>query len=354
MTLLTNDTIINLAIEKYHCQGSDIVITNRQKDILRIIVEEYVKTVKPISSSIICKKLNCSSATIRNEMVILEELGYLEKNHFASGRQPSEEGYKYYVENLMTPRDLNGEDMLKLQTIFHNQSLVLSDAIEKSLELVAEITNYTSVVLGKSTDENRLKKVEVISLDESKVLTMLITDKGHVEYKNLYLPNTDIEEVIKTVNLINKMIAGTPINEISEKLEYNVKPIIANYVKQHEVLYNAFYDAFSSFTNKTSDVHFAGKNNFLKQPEFNNIEKVKEILNKFDDIEKINDMDEENNGINIYVGKDSELTDDVSVIKTKYNYNGEEGTIAIIGPKRMEYERVVNLLNYIKENIEDK
>ena len=82
--------------------------------------------------------------------------------------------------------------------------------------------------------------------------------------------------------------------------------------------------------------------------------KVKEILNKFDDIEKINNMDEENNGINIYVGKDSELTDDVSVIKTKYNYNGEEGTIAIIGPKRMEYERVVNLLNYIKENIEDK
>ena len=181
MTLLTNDTIINLAIEKYHCQGSDMVITNRQKDILRIIVEEYVKTVKPISSNIICKKLNCSSATIRNEMVILEELGYLEKNHFASGRQPSEEGYKYYVENLMTPRDLNGEDMLKLQTIFHNQSLVLSDAIEKSLELVAEITNYTSVVLGKSTNENRLKKVEVISLDESKVLTMLITDKGHVE-----------------------------------------------------------------------------------------------------------------------------------------------------------------------------
>ncbi|MDD6094047.1 MAG: heat-inducible transcription repressor HrcA, partial [bacterium] len=192
------------------------------------------------------------------------------------------------------------------------------------------------------------------SLDDYKVLTMLITDKGYVEYKNLYLPDTDIEEVIKTVNLINKMISGTPINEINEKLEYDVKPIIGKYVKQHEVLYNAFYDAFSSFTNKTSDVHFAGKNNFLKQPEFNNIEKVKEILNKFDDIEKINNMDEENNGINIYVGKDSELTDDVSVIKTKYNHNGEEGTIAIIGPKRMEYERVVNLLNYIKENIEDK
>ena len=330
------------------------MITNRQKNILKFIVEEYVKTVKPVSSNAICKKLNCSSATIRNEMVILEELGYLEKNHYASGRQPSESGYRYYVENLMTPKDLTGEDMLKLQTIFHNNSLVLSDAIEKSLELVAEITNYTSVVLGKTSDENKLKKVEVISLEQYKVLTMLITDKGYVEYKNLYLPDTDIEEVIKTVNLINKMIVGTPISEINEKLEYNVKPVIAKYVKQHEMLYNAFYDAFSSFTNKSSDIHFAGKNNFLKQPEFNNIEKVKELLAKFDDVETISEMEEQKNGINVYIGKETELSDDVSVIKTKYSYNGEEGTIAIIGPKRMEYQRVVNLLNYIKENIEEK
>ena len=231
---------------------------------------------------------------------------------------------------------------------------MLSDAIEKSLELVAEITNYTSVVLGKTSDENKLKKVEVISLDQYKVLTMLITDKGYVEYKNLYLPDTDIEEVIKTVNLINKMIVGTPISEINEKLEYNVKPVIAKYVKQHEMLYNAFYDAFSSFTNKSSDIHFAGKNNFLKQPEFNNIEKVKELLAKFDDVETISEMEEQKNGINVYIGKETELSDDVSVIKTKYSYNGEEGTIAIIGPKRMEYQRVVNLLNYIKENIEEK
>ena len=158
--MLTIDNIITLAIKKYNCQGCDILITNRQKEILKFIVEQYVKTVKPVSSNEICKQLNCSSATIRNEMVILEELGYLEKNHFASGRQPSEEGYKYYVDNLMAPKDITGEDMLKLQTIFHNQSLVLSDAIEKSLELIAELTNYTSVVLGKSSNENKLKNLK--------------------------------------------------------------------------------------------------------------------------------------------------------------------------------------------------
>ena len=185
---------------------------------------------------------------------------------------------------------------------------------------------------------------------------MLITDKGYVEHKNLYLPDTDIDEVVKTVSLINKMIVGTPIDEINEKLEYDVKPIISQYVKQHEVLYNAFYDAFSNFTNKASDVHFAGKNNFLRQPEFSNIDKVKEIITKFDDINNIKKIEEsaKENEIEIHIGKESEFTDDVSIIKTKYNCNGEEGTIAIIGPKRMEYERVVNLLNYIKENIEEQ
>lgn len=326
------------------------MISERENQILRIIVEEHIKTAKPVSSSHICKNIKCSSATVRNEMVYLEELGYLEKNHFASGRIPSEKGYKYYVDNLMQPKNMTGEDMLKLQTIFKNQSLDLSDTIKKSIEIVSEITNYTSIVLGTSAKANRLKQVEVVPLEENKILTIVITDKGIVEHKNLYLPSTiSTDDVRKTVELINKLVVGTPINEISEKLEYEVKPIIGKYVKQHEVLYNAFYDAFSEFTSSSNDVHFVGKNNFLKQPEFSNIEKVKEILSKFEDVSSI--KEEENNGIHIYVGSESEITDDTSVVKTKYNVNGEEGTIAIVGPKRMEYDKVVSLLDYIKNHL---
>ena len=326
------------------------MLTERQKEILKIIIEEYIKSAKPVSSSQICERIKCSSATIRNEMVNLEEQGLLEKDHFASGRTPSEEGYKYYVDNLMQPKNMTGEDMLKLQTIFKNNSLALSDTIKKSIEIISEITNYTTIALGKSAKDNKLKKVEVIPLDENKILTMVITDRGIVEHKNLYLPSTiSLEEVSKTVELINKLIVGTPINEVSEKLEYEIKPIIGKYVKQHEILYNAFYDAFSEISNGGSDIHFVGRNNFLKQPEFSNIDKVKELLSKFDDVNSI--TEEENNGINIYIGKDSEISDDISVIKTKYNYNGEEGTIAIVGPKRMEYERVVSILDYIKEHI---
>lgn len=326
------------------------MISERENQILRIIVEEYIKTAKPVSSSHICKNIKCSSATVRNEMVYLEDLGYLEKNHFASGRIPSEKGYKYYVDNLMQPKNMTGEDMLKLQTIFKNQSLDLSDTIKKSIEIVSEITNYTSIVLGTNAKANRLKQVEIVPLEENKILTIVITDKGIVEHKNLYLPSTiSTDDVRKTVELINKLVVGTPINEISEKLEYEVKPIIGKYVKQHEVLYNAFYDAFSEFTSSSNDVHFVGKNNLLKQPEFTNIEKVKEILSKFENVSSI--KEEENNGIHIYVGSESEITDDTSVVKTKYNVNGEEGTIAIVGPKRMEYDKVVSLLDYIKNHL---
>ena len=328
------------------------MITRRQSEMLKLIVEEYIKTAKPVSSNHICKALRCSSATVRNEMVRLEELGLLEKNHFASGRIPSEEGYKYYVDNLMAPKDMTGEDMLKLQTIFKNNSLDLNDTIRRSIEIVSEITNYTAVVLGSASRENRLKKVEVIPLDENKILAIVITDKGVVEHKTLYLPDiVSNEEVKKTVELINKLVVGTPIIEISEKLEYEVKPIIKEYVSQYEILYNTFYDAFHEFTNNKTDAYFGGRNNMLKQPEFNNIDKVKEILGKFDDISNISKIREEDNGINIYVGRETDLSEDVSVIKTKYSIDGAEGTIAIIGPKRMEYDRVVALLDYIKHNL---
>ena len=329
------------------------MLNDRRQNILKIIVEDYIKTARPVGSGYVAKKLNCSSATVRNEMMYLEEVGLLEKTHISSGRVPSEKGYRYYVDELMTPKDMTREDMLKLQTIFKNNTLVLSDAIKKSIEIVTEITNYTSVVLGNTSSINRLKKVEVIPLGDNKIITMIITDKGHVEHKMMIIPsNISSLEVKQTEDLINKLLIGTPIDEISSKLEFEVKPIIPRFVKEHEVLYDAFYNAFNEFSTRSSDVQFIGKNNFLKQPEFNNIEKVKEILNNFEDIDKVSKMEEEDNGINIYIGNESELSPDVAVIKTKYNYNGEEGTIAIIGPKRMEYDKVVGILNYIRDNID--
>lgn len=330
-----------------------MVISKRQEELLKLIVEDYIKNARPVGSNSLCNIMKCSSATIRAEMNYLEEIGLLEKTHISSGRVPSEKGYRYYVDNIMKPKELNGEDMLKLQTIVDNKSLVVNDIILKSMEIISELTHYATVVLGKKSSENLVQKIEVIPIDLNNIVAIVVTDKGYVEHKNIYLPgDVDSSELKKTVDLINKLIVGTSIDSVSEVLEYQVKPIIAQYVKQHEVLYNAFYNAFSDFTNESVKVN--GAKNILMQPEFNNADKIRDILNKFEDKEIVNSIKEEDNGVNIYIGSENNFDDDVTVIKTKYIVNGEEGTIALIGPKRMEYDRAITLLNYIKDNIDGK
>lgn len=328
------------------------MLTKRQESILKLIVEHYVKLAKPISSNLICKKLKCSSATVRNEMANLEDEGLLEKTHTSSGRIPSEDGYRYYVDNLMELKKMNAEDMLKLQIIFHNQQLPIADCITKSLQVISDMTNYATIVLGSSSHENLLKQIEVVPIDEASMIVIIVTDKGHVEHKEIKLSDVSLEDVKKTVGLINNLIIGTPIDEISQKLEYEVKPIIGKYVSQHEQLYNAFFNVFNDFNKK--DINVVGKNKFLDQPEFGNLDKIKNIFEKLDNEEVLRKIEEDNdNNIKVYIGKENNIDDDVTVIKTKFKSGTDEGTLAIVGPKRMDYERVVSMLEFLRENIED-
>jgi len=327
------------------------LLSNRQIELLKLIVEDYIKTARPVSSKSLCEILNCSSATIRNEMSELEELGLLEKTHTSSGRIPSEKGYRYYVDHLLEPKKMNGEDMLKLQIIFHNQELELSDCITKSLQLISDMTSYTAVVLGKASHDNLLKEISVVPLSDQKMIVIVVTDKEKVEHKTITLDNVSLDDVKKTVDLINNLITGTPIDEVSTKLEFEIKPIIGRYVREHEQLYNAIYHVFSDFA--SPDINVVGKSKFLEQPEFSNIDKIKSLFNKLEDNVLIEDIkQDDSNNIEVYIGRENSIDEDVTIIKTNYKANGEEGTLAIIGPKRMEYDRVMSMLEFMKENIE--
>ncbi len=329
------------------------MLTDRQNRLLKLIVVEYIKSAKPVSSNLMCKNLKCSSATVRSEMAALEDYGYLEKRHTSSGRVPSEAGYRYYVDNLMKLKEISGEDMLKLQLIFNNTQLELSDYLKKSLEIVSDITNYTSIVLGNKSHDNILKEVNVIPLSDSSLTVIVITNTGFVEHKTVNVQGISIDEIKRTVTLINNMIVGTPIDEISAKLEFEVKPIIGNYVKEHERLYNVFYNVFTNFTNKNIDI--VGKSNMLKLPEFSSVDKIRNIMDKLED-EKLESyvLEDDDSNIKVYIGRESNIDEDVTIVRTKYKTAKEEGTIAVIGPKRMEYDRVVNLLEFIKDNIENR
>lgn len=333
-------------------------MNDRQSMLLKEIVESYIKTAKPIGSKSLCKKLGCSSATIRNEMAKLEELGYIEKNHISSGRIPSEMGYKYYVSNLMKPKELSDKDARALQTIFRNQELALSDAIEAVIEIISEMTNYTSVVLGKNSKENSLQQVNIIPLQNNKLVAVVVTDQGVVQNKQFTLPmNISIQEVVKTSEIINKMLIGTPIEEVSKRLEFEIKPIIAEKIEAYETIYSIFSKTFNDFASKASEsVHMSKKNYLLEEPEYNDVDEIRKIMSKFEDqnlIEKIDSTDNKD-AVNIYIGNESEFDENVTVIKTTYKKNGSEGTIAIIGPKRMEYDRVVGLLSFINKELNEE
>ena len=184
------------------------------------------------------------------------------------------------------------------------------------------------------------------------MIVIIVTDKGHVEHKNINLKDVSLDEIKKTVGLINNLISGTPIDEVSKKLEFEIKPIIGKYVKQHEQLYNAFYHVFTDFTNQ--EVNVMGRSKMLEQPEFStNIETIKNVFNKLEDKELLKNIEEDDeNNIKVYIGNENNIDSDMTIIKTKFKKGKEEGTIAIIGPKRMEYDRVVGMLEYMKENIE--
>lgn len=329
----------------------DEVLDRRQTELLKLIIEDYTETARPVSSKALCEILNCSSATVRNEMMVLEELGLLEKTHISSGRIPSEKGYRYYVDNIMKKDELSKNDILKLQSIFESNQLQVVDYITKSVEIVSELTNLTAIVLGSSSIDTRISKVEVVPINESSLIAILVTDKGHVEHRSLVIEEeVSLVDIKQTVDIINKLIIGTKLNDVKDVLENEIKPVIQKCIKQHEILYNAFYSAFSDFT---KDANVIGRKNILMQPEFDDASKIREIISKFENKEIVNRIEEKDNGINIYIGKESDFDEDVTVIKMKYKLKGEEGTIALVGPKRMDYKKAITLLEYIESNMED-
>ena len=164
--------------------------------------------------------------------------------------------------------------------------------------------------------------------------------------------NVSTKEIVRVSEIINKYLVGTPISEVNAKMEFEIKPRIANIINQYESIYSMFKNVFHDFEKQNSNVFYGGLTNMLKQPEFNEVNKVKNIIEKLEDYELVKKIESNDEGVNIYIGEETEFDKDVTIVKTNYSAFGEEGTIAIIGPQRMEYDKVVTLLNFIKEQIE--
>lgn len=335
------------------------MLTKRQEQILKIIVEQYIKTGVPVGSKTIltAENLNCSSATVRNECVELEIAGLLEKTHSSSGRVPSTKGYRYYVDKLMTQSEENDVLILKkrIEEIFNSRDLEVNEIIEQTSNILSEMTKLISIVVGPSVKEDTLKKIELLTLNNDSVLAIIITDNGHVENKIFNIQETSLQDLTLATDIFNQRLIGTKISEMTEKVTL-LKPILAKQVKQAEYIIQGFINALINFSKPLSSTH--GVQYMLENPEFNDIQKVKTLLNFIESqspwtyFDKLN----QNHNVQVKIGEElGEDNNDMAMITTTFKiHDSNQGQIAVVGPKRLEYEKVTEILNWINETIKEK
>ena len=334
------------------------MLTTRQKEILKIIVEEYVRTAEPVGSKSICDRLKVSSATVRNEMAALEKEGYLDKTHSSSGRVPLEKGYKYYVEELLTADDEVFENKAYelVDNIFSNKIVAREDAIKKACSLLSDITNYTTVVLGPDSSVQKVSKIELIHLSQMNYLMMVVTDLGHVETKQVSFDEDEVdsEELLKVMDILNDVLKGTALSDVYAKLNY----ILDNHLVQEFLIYRDsiiqnFLNAFMKFTE--TNYYVSGSSNMLIQPEFQDQSKLKKLIDILEKKELIKIIKETTtDSVSIRIGSETGLenVDNATIISVPYeNDKGEKGTVALVGPSRMDYKKVIPLIEYIAKDI---
>ena len=326
--------------------------------ILKLIVEEFIKTAKPIGSQTLIDTYNLtySSATIRNEMFALEEDGYIEKPHTSSGRVPSTKGYRYYIEHLRSKDDKASLIKDRLNKFIDENGKVMhtDQIIDECCQIISNMTNLVSVVMGPDGSKESIAKIELIPLNTSTAIVVFITNNGYVEHKTLSIPSESrMEEIQDCIKVINKRICGTQLDQIEKVLE-GVQLVLSEHIKNYELVYNAFANTFLKFAQER--VSYYGRNNLLSQKDFEDIEKIKKVASLLENTNIWKSFDSEDEGINVSIGKENKLDDlsDISVVSTKLKVKENKmGSVCVIGPTRMDYNQVIEALEFLNIKLEE-
>ncbi|WP_096188341.1 heat-inducible transcriptional repressor HrcA [Evansella halocellulosilytica] len=332
------------------------MLTERQLLILNAIIDDYITNAEPVGSRSVSKRedINYSPATIRNEMSDLEELGFLEKPHSSAGRIPSQKGYRYYVDHLLSPKKLSKKEIVNIQSAFKEQYNELEEMIRESAKIVSSLTSYTSIVLGPEVFESTLQRIQIVPIGADTAVAIIVTDTGHVENQTVSLPiDLDVTELEKVVNILNEKLRGTPIIHLRQKLTSEVRNVLQQYIHQFDEMMSMLNETFASHQNEK--VFYGGKTNILTQPEFHDVDRVRRLFNLFEEDALISKLFRtEEQGITIKIGEENrfEPFDQCTIITASYSIDGNHmGTVGILGPTRMEYPRVVSILDYISKDL---
>lgn len=340
------------------------MLTDRQMLILKMIVDDYVRSAEPVGSRTISKHpdLGFSAATIRNEMADLEELGFLEQPHTSAGRIPSQLGYRYYVDHLMTGAHLDQDEITMIRSVFSERMSEIERVAQQTVQILSGLTQYTAVVLGPQVYDTTLRSLQVVPLSERTAVVLVVTSAGQVHNKTVSIPeDVSVREVEHLVRRLNDRLVGTPMYRIRSRTLEEIMRDVARSVEDYE---NAIriLDQILPIEAGTTDnrVYVGGSTNMLLQPEFKDVQKAKSVLSWLEKpVEVFGLLKAEgvlHKRIQIRIGgeNDVETLQECSLVTMTY-YTGDSpvGIVGVIGPTRMEYGRVIQLLSHLTVGLSD-
>ncbi|WP_304082737.1 heat-inducible transcriptional repressor HrcA [Peptostreptococcus stomatis] len=332
-------------------------LTERQLNILKAIVKDYVETAEAVGSRTISKKYDfgISAATIRNEMSDLEDMGYLVQPHTSAGRIPTKKGYMLYVDSLMGNRELEEHEKEMLRKCVENNFNRVDDLLDELSKILSSITNYTTVaVYDRNRGLRTIKHIQLVSLSPEKILLILVADNGEIKSREfdifVELPQAKLNVIS---NSLSNKLSGKKFSELDEEM-------IA-YIKYEIGEYSEIVDDLVYLLNADSDykISMNGATNIFNYPEFSDMVKAKSFLNMLEERESLAKMIRtkgiQKDNLNIVIGNGDDVSTDLSIVTATYNVQDDlQGKISFIGPTRMDYSKVYSILNYMSMLLDGK
>ncbi len=334
------------------------MLNSRERQVLQAIIEEYINTAEPVSSGSIVSRYNLeySSATIRNDMAELEKQGYIEKTHTSSGRIPSAKGYRFYVDELLNDENISLDEIQYIKSQLETKVDEIEELTKIATNTISEITHYTTVAIGPDASNNIISDVKFISLGNRILMAVVLTENGAIKETIIKYDEDISESQIESLNyLFNNKLKGKPLTKIDKPME---EYIISSMEDQIHVI-KPIINQMNKSLEQTDHIYLEGANNVFDFPEFKKIDTAKNFLNIIDTKEQV--MEILNSGlakdINIYIGEENEKEElkDLSIVTFRHTVGNKDfGTIGIIGPKRMDYSKVISVMKYISKKLNEK
>lgn len=330
-------------------------LDKRKRKLLQAIIEEYIETAEPVSSGNLVKELECSSATIRNEMAELEKIGFLEKTHTSSGRVPSQKGYRYYVDQLIRDDKLTKKEMEIIKERLETKVNALEDLTRIATTTLSEITHYTTITIAPDVQKHTIIDIKFVLLGSRVLMAVILTDSGIIRESIIKFDEDIVQEQVDDLTFIfkNKLV-GKPLETMNSPLE----EFIMNEMKTGINIIKKVIDEINKIILESQQIYLDGANKVIDMPEFKKVDIAKEFLNVLDAKNLVADV--LNTGvaenINIYIGEETEKEELKNFSIVTFNHLLEDkdiGTIGIIGPTRMDYSKVISVMKYISKKLND-